>query len=107
MKLQEVNNLFERILKTRCDELLVDQINSLYRNAGMLREIRWRYKTYTFWVEYMHFEAPGGQVGAYSNMPLLLKDVVIPLKLKFKTNDEVQWAACDVIEEFVDVLYLF
>lgn len=101
MTLQEVNNLFEGILKTRCDELLVDQTIELYRNAGMLREIRWRYKTYTFWVEHMHFEAPGGQAN------ILLKDVVIPLKLKFKTDDEAQWAACAVIEEFVDGLYLF
>ncbi|HLG30710.1 MAG TPA: hypothetical protein VI387_10905 [Candidatus Brocadiales bacterium] len=104
MTLQEVNNLFEGILKTRCDELLVDQTNLLYRNAGMLREILWRYKSYTFWVEYMHFEALGGQVGAYCNTPLLLKDVVIPLKLKFKTDDEAQWAACDVIEEFLEFL---
>ncbi len=94
MTLQEVNNLFEGILKTRCDELLVDQTNLLYRDAGMLREILWRYKSYTFWVEYMYFE----------EVNIVLKDVVIPLKLKFKTNDEAQWAGCNVIEEFVDVL---
>lgn len=96
MKLQEINNIFERILKTRCDELLIDQTNQLYGDAGMLREILWRYKSYTFWVEYMHFE----------EVNILLKDIIIPLKLKFKTNDEEQWAACDVVEEFVDVLYL-
>ena len=99
MTLREVNNIFEGILKTRCDELLIDRTNPLYGDAGMLREILWRYKSYTFWVEYMHFEAPGGQAN------ILLKDIVIPLKLKFKANGEEQWAACDVIEEFLDFLF--
>lgn len=96
--LQETNNIFKEILSTKCDELLIDKTKALYNNTGMLREILWRYKSYTFWVEYMHFESPDNQANA------LLKDVVIFLKLKFKAIGEEDWAACTVIEEFLGYL---
>ena len=96
MTLQEANNKLKDILGTRCDELLIDQTTQLDGNAGMLREIQWHYKRHTFWVEYMHFEAPNNQANS------ILKDIIIPLKLKFKANEEEQWAAFTTIGEFLE-----
>lgn len=94
MTLRKANSIFKDILRNRCDEVLIDQSRVLDGGAGMLREIRWRYGRHTFWVEYVHFEVPDRKAN------ILLKGVIIPLKRKFKANDEGQWSAFTTMGEF-------